>query len=173
MKANYMLICILLFLILSCTERKTASKQTKVVTDTIFSNEIVEIKENSKNKNLDSIKQVLSKKGKTSIDTLKYHFTIEDVGTEGNEGTAYYIENELQMVEFDIYTSMWKIHLQYFFNKNKIQITEETYNIYENTKLIKKISYKTNLEGVPLEKTDSNRVDVFQKIRSTIPFDLK
>lgn len=76
-------------------------------------------------------------------------------------------------MDFDIYTSMWKIHLLYLLNKNSIQVTEETFNIYENIKRIKQLSYLINLDGVPLGKVDSSRVDVFQDIKDVVPFELK
>lgn len=172
MKTNYLLTGGVFFLICSCNWNKSESSRTDVATDSTFTNDVVESQENEENENLDSIKQVILKI-KSSGDTLKYQFSIEDVGTEGNEGTAYYIDNKLQKVDFDIYTSMWKIHLLYLLNKNNIQVTEETFNIYENIKRVKQLSYLINLDGVPLGKVDSSRVDIFQDIKDAVPFELK
>ena len=98
---------------------------------------------------LDLIKKLISEESKISIDTLKYQFSVKDIGTEGNEGTAYYVNNELRKIKFDIYTSMWKISIQYLFIMEQIYVCEDTYNTFEN-KHIKNIVYVTNLNGVPL-----------------------
>lgn len=95
MKTSYLLTGGMFFLICSCTWNKSESSRTDVATDTTVANDVVESQENEENKNLDSIKQVILK-NKSSGDTLKYQFSIEDVGTEGNEGTAYYIDNKLK-----------------------------------------------------------------------------
>lgn len=173
MKPNYLIIGALLFLIYSCTDNKLKSNRIVVVSDTTFTNKLYKRMDNTERGNLDSIQQVISKGNKTLEGTLKYIFSIEDVGTEGNEGTAYYTNNKLQKIEFDIYTSMWKIHLQYIFNRNDVQVTEATFNIFENLKLVKKLSYRINLDGVPLVKVDSSRVDVFKEIKDAVPFTLK
>lgn len=103
-------------------------------------------------------------------DTIKYQFSLEDVGTEGNEGVAYYCNDSVRKVEINIYTSMWKIYLLYLFEKTDINVIEQTYNIYENAQLVKSYSYTMDLNGVPLEKVDFNRVDVFQEFKEVVPF---
>lgn len=173
MKSDFIIIVILLFLIYSCTGNKVQPNQAKIVSDSTITSKLYESKDNVEDGNLDSIKQVILKESKISKDTLRYHFSIEDIGTEGNEGTAYYVNNQLRKVEFDIYTSMWKIRLLYLLNKDDIKVIEETFNIHENIKQVRKLSYLINLEGVPIEKVDSNRVDVFQYIKDIIPFKLK
>lgn len=172
MRIDYLLIFILLFFICSCTNRKTGSENNKLATDSTFADIIVVNKANEISKNLDSIKQVILSENNSSADAIKYKFSIADIGTESNEGTAYYNKNKLHKIEFDIFTSMWKIHLQYIFYQKYIKVTEETFNVYENVKQVKEISYKINLEGVPIEQVDSTKVDVFQKIKEVVPFKL-
>lgn len=156
----------------SCTTHKSESDQT-MVSDTIITCNHIENQKNVVYINLDSIKKEILKLNISVQDTLKYQFSLEDVGTEGNEGIAYYINDRLQKIEMDIYTSMWKIHLLYLFNRGKIKVTEETFNIYENVELIKNKSYLININGIPLESVDSSRVDIFQELKSVIPFTLK
>lgn len=138
MKLSCLLSGILLFLICSCGRNTPQSNQTERATDSIFTSDVVKSQGNLESENIDSIKKEILRKNKILGDTLKYQFSIENIGTEGNEGTAYYINNKLQKVKFDIYTSMWKIHLLYIFNRNAVQVTEETFNIYENIKRVKK-----------------------------------
>lgn len=173
MRLNLLIILGLLLLIYSCTRNKTESNQPKIVSDSAFTNISYERKASLEFVYLDSIKHLILEESKTSKDTLKYQFSIEDIGTEGNEGTAYYVNSELKKVKFEIYTSMWKIDLLYLFNKENIQVTEETFNTYENIKQVKKLSYLINIDGVPLGKVYSSRVDVFQQIREKVPFTLK
>ncbi|HAR39421.1 MAG TPA: hypothetical protein DCS09_13075 [Porphyromonadaceae bacterium] len=169
---TFLFIVFSILLFYSCITHKSESNQNMEIDTNITYNHI----ENQKNavyKNLDSIKKEILKLNISALDTIKYQFSLEDVGTEGNEGIAYYINDRLQKIEMDIYTSMWKIHLLYLFNRGEIKVTEETFNIYENVELIKRKSYLINLNGIPLERVDSNRVDIFQELKSVIPFTLK
>jgi hypothetical protein len=122
---------------------------------------------------LDSIRDEIIQNKLNINDTIKYKFSIEGVGTEGNEGIAYYFAGNLHKVNFDIYTSFWTIHLIYLFEKDKIFVVEETIAIHEKSEQVKKISYFINEQGVPFQDVDSNRVDVFQEIKKSIPFYLK
>jgi hypothetical protein len=110
-------------------------------------------------------------------DTIKYQFSLEDVGTEGNEGTAFYWNDSIRKIRIDIYTSMWKYKLLYLFYKTYIRVSEHTYNIGnvyygEDIELIKTLFYSVNLNGVPLEKVDNKRVDIFQELKRAVPFEL-
>lgn len=129
---------------------------------------------------LDSIKnEILVLKENSHIsDSVKYKFSLEDVGSEGNEGIAYYLNDTVQKIEIDIFTSMWKIHLLYLFDKKYVRVTECTYNIVKaysggDPELIKTLSYITDRTGVPINKTDNDRVNIFQELESTVPFTLK
>ncbi len=173
MRSRLLILVFLLFMICSCKDNNTQSNYTETYVDSTFNYKFYNDKGNVLNRKSDSVKQIILEGNKNSKGTFKYRFSIEDVGTEGNDGTAYYTNNELKNIEFDIYTSMWKIHLLYFFNKSVVQVTEETFSTYENIKRVKKLSYLINLDGIPLEKVDSNRIDVFFKIKETVPFKLK
>lgn len=173
MKAYYILIgvCILLC---SCSRQKTKQRTDIVIHDTVVkSKQILDQKDNV-NVNIDSIKNKILLLRTSFSDTVKYQFSLEDVGTEGNEGIAYYLNDRLQKIEMNIYTSMWKIYLVYLFNNTNIKVEERTYNIYENNiKLVKENYYAMNLDGIPLEKVDTTRVDIFQELKKAIPFILK
>jgi len=176
---GFLYLAIGLILLYSCSRHKTENN-TEVevndtivpIIDTIFSN----IQDNYNNKkttiynNLDSIRNEIIKENFNRKDTIKYKFSLEDVGTEGNEGIAYYINNKLNKMEIDIFTSMWKINIQYIFLREKIKVSEETFNIYEKTEIVKKISYFVDFNGIPLEKIDSQRINIFQEVKSTVPF---
>ena len=167
--------CLLIFMSLfySCLRNKKDATDTQVLKDTLIINNAVIDNTIEENKNIDSISNLILKNGKISGDTLKYKFYIEDVGTEGNEGTAYFIDKKIIKLDFVIYTSMWEIQLKYLFDNNKINIIEKTYNIYEKTTLQKTISYTVDFQGNPLQNVDESRVDVFQEIKDNIPFELK
>jgi hypothetical protein len=171
MKAIYLSI-FGLFFFCCCNVKKIQSIQSEIVSDTTFVTvQTIKSKENELMTSLDLIKKLISEESKISIDTLKYQFSVKDIGTEGNEGTAYYVNNELRKIKFDIYTSMWKISIQYLFIMEQIYVCEDTYNTFEN-KHIKNIVYVTNLNGVPLMNVDSSRVNVFQQIKDVVPFKL-
>ena len=181
MKVHFF-ICFLVFF--SSCSRQIIKDNNNIVCDTILVN-------NSKSNqllnkitiiNLDSIKQeILKSKEKLSLsvlDTVKYIFSLEDVGTEGNEGIAYYLNDSVQKIEINIYTSMWKIYLLYVFDNAHIQVTEKIYNIVNeefnnDIGLVKDFYYLINMEGVPIEKVDSDRIDIFQELKQAVPFSLK
>lgn len=159
----------------SCSGQKSNENNNIMVYDTVdvSSQNISQVRKKT-NVDLDSIKQeifISKKQLKLSIsDTVKYQFSLEDVGTEGNEGIAYYYNDSVRKAEINIYTSMWKIYLLYLFEKTDIKVIEQTYNIYENIQLVKEYSYTMDLNGVPLKKIDFNRVDVFQEFKEVVPF---
>ena len=122
MKAIYLSI-FGLFFFCCCNVKKIQSIQSEIVSDTTFVTvQTIKSKENELMTSLDLIKKLISEESKISIDTLKYQFSVKDIGTEGNEGTAYYVNNELRKIKFDIYTSMWKISIQYLFHITPITI---------------------------------------------------
>lgn len=123
--------------------------------------------------NADSIKNVLLRVNGVPQDTWEYQFSLEDIGTEGNEGVAYYIDGGLRKIEIDIYASMWRTQLLYIFNRTNIEVTEEVFNTYKNMELVRNSSYLIDLNGIPIGRADSSRVDMFQKLKSAVPFTLK
>lgn len=144
---------------------------------------VVIIKQNQKtyieeNINLDSIKNKikLSNKKLKVADTIKYVFQLEDVGTEGNEGVAYYLNNSLKKIELNVYTSMWRYQIQYYFSGNKINVIEITYNIFNSTshkpEKVKEISYTIDFNGKLIGNGDKERIDVFQEFKKAVPFEL-
>jgi hypothetical protein len=135
--------------------------------------------------NLDSIRQeiLLSMKrlGLTESDTLKYQCDIYDISSQGAEVNAYYLQGKIVLSQINIYGEMGQTKIVYEFADNQIKVTEKDYQ-YEvefmlvtdkDIKLIKDFSYTMNMEGIPLEKVDSNRVDVFQEFRQVVPFILR
>lgn len=175
MKVYYVLIGLfVLILFCSCSRQKTKESKSIVLYDTVLKSKQIINKKDNTDINIDSIKKKILTSAISFPDTVKYQFSLEDVGTEGNEGTAYYLNDSIRKVEMNIYTSMWKINLHYLFNNIHIKVAERTYNIYDKRiKLVKEISYAINLNGIPLEKADTTRVDVFQELKSAIPFMLK
>lgn len=166
----------------SCSKQRTKESNNTEVCDTNFASNQTICQKEVVIINIDSIKkEILVSKEKlklSSSDTVKYLFSLEDVGTEGNEGIAYYLNDSVQKIKIDIYTSMWKYDLLYLFDKTYIKVTERTYNIVNvhsggGIELIKTLSYRMDNNGVPFEKTDSNRIDIFQKFKQVVPFVLK
>lgn len=154
------------------------SNNSIIVHDSVMDNKKIVSIQRENNMNLDSVKQkILKSKSRLHLsdsDTIEYQFILEDVGTEGNEAIAFYLNDSIQKIRIDIYTSMWKYQLLYLFHKTSVRVSEHTYNIYDKEiELIKTLSYMTDLSGIPLEKVDSNRVDIFQGLRQVVPFYLK
>jgi len=178
MEKIYYLMCFLV-LFYSCSKRIVKEDYSPIIVcDTpVVSSQVVIPIQKADDINLDSIKkEILKLQDKFQLlvsDTLKYQFSLEDVGTEGNEGTAYYLNDSVKKIEFSIGTSMWIYDLLYLFGNENIKVEEHRYNIYENIQLLKTFSYTMDLTGIPLEKVDSNRIDIFQKIKDVVPFVLK
>ncbi len=175
MKAYYVLIG-LFALFCSCSGQKTKEKNI-VVYDTAFESKQTISQKEVVNINLDSIKKKILVSIASSSDTVKYQFSLEDVGTEGNEGVAYYFNDSLRNAEIEIYTSMWRYHIQYYFSEKKIKVVENTYNISNGssnkTESIKHTDYTIDYTGKPIGNADKERLDIFQEFKKAVPFELK
>lgn len=172
---NYVFIC-LFVLFFSCSGGKKENNMIPRGTfDTNGKNKSQIIKKS--NVYFDSIIQGIigsnKKAGLSITDTIKYQFTLEDVGTEGNEGIAYYYKDSVRKVEINIYTSMWKTYLLYIFENKLIKVTERTFNTYEDIQLVRDYSYTMDFNGNILEKVNSDRVDVYKDLKKVVPFILK
>jgi|LakMenEpi03Aug12_release.lakeMendotaPanAssembly.Ray.scaffolds.fasta_scaffold730890_2 hypothetical protein len=180
--SNFFYICFSLFLISCKPQNSETKKNTFEFKDSvsIVKPYITDYNEGYSNY-LDSISKELlklqSKDKLTSLDTLKYKFYLEDVGTEGNEGIAYYLDNRLKKANIEIYTSMWKYVIQYIFYETKIDVIESTYNIsngvINNLEMIKKITYIIDLSGKIEGDTIKDRIDIFEEFKLVVPFELK
>lgn len=167
----YYLLIVIFVLFYSCYKQKKETNKNIVVYDTTVIDRQVENQKKIVYADLDSLKDKIIE-AKVLSDTIKYQFSLEDVGTEGNEGTAYYSNNRLQKVKVNIYTSMWETSLLYVFNNGNIIVTERIYNFHEKKKLVKNFSYKVDFNGIPLETVQSDRTDIFQELKKAIPFNL-
>ena len=181
MKKIFLYICFLT-LFYSCSYPKEHHNEIAVCDTTPANNEYAVLVQEEIDVNLDSVKnEILALRDKLHLsisDTLKYQFSLEDVGTEGNEGSAYYLNDSIKKIEFGIGTSMRIYELLYLFEKTYIKVIERTYNIANvysggDWELIKTLSYSTDWNGIPINKVDSDRVDVFRKLKQVVPFVLK
>jgi hypothetical protein len=156
---------------------KDSTEVAKHNTNNLSDKEILNI-------NLDSIKKVIlnnNKKSQLSLgDTLKYQFSLEDIGTEGNEGIALYVRWKLQKIKIIIYTKMTQIHLIYEFDRSKIKVLGQIYayredniDISSKKDIIEKFTYYIDMNGLPIDKIKPNRVDIFCEIKKVVPFELK
>jgi len=183
MKSYFLFLFFVLFSFCSCPKRANKENSNIVVCDTdIVNNQNVMPIQKENNVNLDSIKKVILKsQDKLQLlasDTIKYQFSLEDVGTEGNEGTAYYLKDSIRQIEIGIGTSMMIYDLLYVFEKPYIIVTEQTYNITNvysggERELTKTLSYSTDWNGIPINNVDTDRVDIFQELKEAVPFVLK
>lgn len=169
MKSYFLLLFFISLPFCSCSKQVTKENNDITVCDTVIVN-------------LDSIKnEILALKEKLNLsisDTIKYQFALEDFGSQGNEGTAYYLNDSIYKIEFDVYTCMLVYNLFYLFDNKHIKITERTYNIANvysggDMELIKTLSYSINCNGIPVNEVDSNRIDIFQELKQVVPFVLK
>ena len=171
---------LILITIINCCCREINLKSATQFTDSNQNSEnnsqIHSPKENQ-NTYLDSVKKELLILSFNSSDTLKYKFHLEDIGTEGNEGIAYYLNGSLIKVQIEVYTSMWRYHIQYNINQKFIEVVETTYNISiehsDNDKKINEINYKIDSNGKSLDPGNKERIDIFQKFKDRVPFELK
>lgn len=181
---QFLISLILIFNIMGCVDRNKVNNRSVSVKDTsIIKNARVIEKEQQI---VDSIKkEIIKSKVKlhlSVLDTVQYKFILEDVGTEGTEGIAYYLNDSLRKIRFKIYTSMGQIHLNYVFNESNIDVIEErfsnksdiaTVQYGKDLELTKTLSYRVDNKGMPVKKVDSDRVDVFQELKKNVPFELK
>lgn len=157
-------------------------KNEKSTTEFTDSNQIsvsnngVGSQKGNQNTYLDSIKKELLILRKKTWDTLKYKFYLENIGTEGNEGVAYYLNDSLIKVQIEVYTSMWRYCINYTINPKMIEVIETTYNISrvnsDKDELINNIKYTIDFNGKLLGKTDKERIDIFQQFKEVVPFEL-
>ena len=175
MKAYYVLIG-LFALFCSCSGQETKEKNI-VAYDTAFDSKKTTSQKEVVNINLDSIKKKIIVSKTSSSDTIKYQFSLEDVGTEGNEGIAYYLNGSVRKAEIEIYTSMWRYHIQYYFSEKKIKVIENTYNISNassnKTESIKQTDYTIDYTGKLIGNADKERLDIFKEFKRVVPFELK
>lgn len=177
---------LLIILVNSCSDSNTKIIQKDISRDTaIISTKKDSIENNDRPEvNLDSVKKEIliyrDKQRLSKLDTLKYKFTFDDVGTEGNEGNAYYLNGELIKFDIVIYTGMNQIFLSYKFDASTIKVSERTYayksmnaDIRSKKDLIEKSIYDIDTLGKPLDnKTERHRNDVFDIIKNNVPFKL-
>ena len=125
--------------------------------------------------------RVTSTAPKDNINIIKdtvITYDLEDISSEGTEVVAHYVQNKITLCEIGIYGEMGRAKLVYEFSDNQIKVTEKDYNYQvpfmevteKDIKLVKDFSYTMDLNGVPLEKVDSSRIDIFQEFKQVVPF---
>lgn len=108
-------------------------------------------------------------------------YDLEDISSEGTEVVARYVKNKITFCEISICGETGQAKLVYEFSNNQIKVTEKDYNYQvpfvevteKDIKLVKDFSYTMDLNGVPIGKADSDRIDIFQEIKQNIPFILQ
>jgi hypothetical protein len=176
----FSIFCILVFAY-SCSNpiaNKKGNNFSVIDSNHVVKNDVSKNQYEEKNY-LDSIKNEVRKikKKLTKADTIKYKFQLEDVGTEGNEGIAYYVGDSLKKIELDVYTSMWKYQIQYFLLKTNIDVIEKTYNISNESSskigLVKEITYSIDMNGKPIGNEGKERIDIFREFKKSVPFEIR
>jgi len=159
--------------LLSCCNTKVNSQYATISQDTVMYD----------NTKVHSYDAIISQDTVITIsqDTVIVIYNIENISSQGAEAIFHYIQGKVSLCEVNIYGEMGKGELIYEFYDNHIKVIEKDYN-YEvpfmevtnkDIQLVKNFSYTMDLNGIPLEKVDSNRIDIFQKIKDVIPFVLK
>jgi hypothetical protein len=120
-------------------------------------------------------------KDKINIKDTIITYDLEDISSEGAEVVAHYIQNKIMLCKISIYGSMGRAELVYKFSNNQIKVTEKDYQYAvpmmevteKDIELVKDFSYIMDLNGIPIDKVDSSRIDIFQEVKQIVPFVLR
>lgn len=137
---------------------------------------------------LDSIRDNILKTNNGIKDSISYKFSLDnEMGTEGNDGIAFYKKGRLNMITMQIYTDRGLCDVSYaFYSKKKIKVCEKNYS-YVND--VEEIKYKRgvpsveeycsyiNENGKSIDGKNSVKNDdarkVYSIIKRNIPYELR
>ena len=124
----------------------------------------------------------------TKIDSNSYSFSLYDgdEGSEGNEGIAYYKDNEIKKITLTLFAEMGQDKITYTFLKdNKILLSEKDFSYPKGIDSVKtdkdmhldtSFCFSIRYDGNKIDNSghDStiNAIDIISELRKTVPFKL-
>ncbi|WP_316766900.1 hypothetical protein [Pedobacter frigiditerrae] len=177
---NYLLLLILL--LAACNNNTSVSEPKKIEEDTLNDTR-TDIPPVVKEQvyNLDSVRQKILKDNlkPNHSDTLIYEFSLEgDYSAEGNDGKAFYIDNQIKKIAITFYGESGKSVYTYVFENNKIMVKEKRHEydvpLSGNIKSTHVTSYQIDYTG-KIVGNDNMEIDLdtYFILKKSIPFSLK
>ncbi|TKC10232.1 hypothetical protein FA048_08530 [Pedobacter polaris] len=167
-----LLLCII---IIACNNLKT--------TDTKIDSIAIEKNKLPKNQiltiNIDSIKREILTLDSSVNDTTVYKFSLdENLSAEGNEGKAFYVDNQIKRLTVTFYGEMGRSVYTYVFKNDKIKIEEKIHEydiaLSGNIKSTKISTYQIDFNGKIISNSGNEiDLDTYFTLKRSIPFTLK
>ena len=127
---------------------------------------------NPKSVFFDSINSDIFKKAKTVKDTLIYHFEIEDISSDGNEGIAFYHNLTLKKIKFKVQNSNRVSKQTYLFKTNDTVIFTDSLFLFNED--YTKLSFEeSSLKEITRPNEYSSTPFYFIEFKDRLPFSLK
>ncbi|TCC90478.1 hypothetical protein EZ428_14490 [Pedobacter frigiditerrae] len=180
MMKNYLFF--LLLLLVACHNSTSISEPKKTEEDTLSDNKTnISPVVKEQDCNLDSVRQKILKDNLKSnhSDTIVYDFSLEgDYSAEGNEGKAFYIDNQIKKISITFYGESGKSIYTYIFENDKIMVEEKRHEydvpLSGNIKSTQVVSYQIDYNGKIISNSGKGiDLDTYFILKKSIPFTLK
>lgn len=174
---------LLTLLLVACHNTTLISEPKKMEEDTVSdtSTDKPPVIKEEPEVNLDSVRQKILKDNLKSnhSDKIVYVFSLEgDYSLEGNEGKAFYINNQIKKIAITFYRESGKSVYTYAFGNDKIMVEEKRhgYDVPLSGNIISTevVRYKIDYAGKIVE-SDNKEIDLdtYFILKKSIPFKLK
>lgn len=123
-----------------------------------------------------------SRSNKVIVKDTIISYDLESISSEGAEALVQYKNRKIASSHITIYGAIGQSKITYQFIEGHVHVEEkdfiyntaiENVNSEKDMKLLKKISYIIDLQGISESKIDSEKIDVFQKFKEIVPFKLQ
>lgn len=114
------------------------------------------------------------------LDT-SFTFNIEGVSSEGTEAIVKYKGGKIAECVIKIYGCAGRTELFYSFFEKRIDVAEKRYAYHQSIENVKSASdmsledsshYSINYDGKPVGRIPEKRLDVFDELKNSVPFEL-
>jgi hypothetical protein len=118
----------------------------------------------------------------TKVKDTLITYNIEGISAEGAECKASYVSGKIVKGVTNIFGETGQVMIVFEFEANRIKVLESKYNYKTELKNVKSekdmeleygISYFIDFKGNVIGKPIQNRIDIFEELKKTVPFELK
>ncbi len=170
-----------MLLLAACNNNTSVSEPKKIEEDTLGDRTDIPPVVKEQVYNLDSVRQKILKDNLKSnhSDKIVHSFSLEgDYSAEGNDGKAFYIDNQIKKIAITFYGESGKSGYTYIFENDKIMVEEKRheYDVPLSGNIISTqvASYQIDYNGKILENDNKEiDLDTYFILKKSIPFTLK
>lgn len=118
----------------------------------------------------------------TKVKDTLITYDIEGISAEGSECKASYVSGKIAKCVTNLFGETGQAMIVYEFEANRIKVLETKYVYKTELKNVKsdkdieldyEISYLIDFKGNVIGKPIQNRMDIFEELKKTVPFELK